>query len=232
MTILAIDTSHHILSVALRRNGSTLGELTTFVKQHHSVRAMPAIEQLMTSCGIDPSELTKIVVAEGPGSYTGLRIGGTIAKTMAWSLQIPLVGISSLAALAGQAHLWEGLVLPFFDARRGTVFTGLYRRNESTLTSVEGDRHVNLAEWIPSLRDVDEHILIISDAIATHREVFEQHMSGDLIRFAPVDVAIPRASVLAQLGENVVGVSAHAYVPQYRRLPEAEVNWLRTQKEH
>ena len=97
MKILAIDTSNDVLGVALLSEDKIIGEYITNLKRNQSVRVMPAIERLLADCGTKPSELDKIVVAEGPGSYTGIRTGVTVAKTMAWSLGVPLSGVSSLA---------------------------------------------------------------------------------------------------------------------------------------
>ena len=98
---------------------------------------MPAIQTLMKDCERVPADLTKIVVAKGPGSYTGVRIGVTIAKTLAWTLKIPLVGISSLEILAsGTGRYFDGYVSPLFDASRGQVYTGLYQyQNGATYIS-------------------------------------------------------------------------------------------------
>lgn len=124
MNILAMDTSNQILGVALLQDEQLIGSITTNIKKNHSIRLMPAINQLMHEVAMTPAELDKIVVAKGPGSYTGVRIGLTTAKSMAWSLDIPVVGISSLEALAWQGHFYDSYICPFFDARRGLVFTG------------------------------------------------------------------------------------------------------------
>src|SRR5574342_1006942 len=130
MTVLAIDTSNYALGVALLEENQVLGEYITNLKKNHSVRIMPAIQTLMKDCERVPADLTKIVVAEGPGSYTGVRIGVTIAKTLAWTLNIPMSGVSSLEVAAASAgRYFDGYVSPFFDARRGQIYTGLYKYN-------------------------------------------------------------------------------------------------------
>src|SRR5574342_1124056 len=152
MTILSIDTSNYALGVALLEEDQVLGEYITNLKKNHSVRIMPAIETLMRDCGKVPADLTKIVVAKGPGSYTGVRIGVTIAKTLAWTLNIPLVGVSSLEILAsGVSRYFDGYVSPLFDARRGQVYTGLYQFVNGKLTVVQQDQLVMLADWVEML---------------------------------------------------------------------------------
>ena len=157
MTILAIDTSNYSLGVALLEENLVLGEYITNLKKNHSVRIMPAIQTLMKDCERVPKDITKIVVAKGPGSYTGVRIGVTIAKTMAWSLKIPLVGVSSLEILAaGTGRYFDGFVSPLFDARRGQVYTGLYAYQDGNLTAVKEDRLVMLADWAESLKGAEQ----------------------------------------------------------------------------
>ena len=111
MTILAIDTSNHTLGIALVRDDTVVGESITYLKKNHSVRAMPTVEALMKECGVAPNELSKIVVAKGPGSYTGVRIGVTIAKTLAWTLSIPITAVSSLETLAANGRYFDGMDL-------------------------------------------------------------------------------------------------------------------------
>jgi len=115
MKILAIDTSNFALGVALLNGNQVVGEYITNVKKNHSVRAMPAIEKLMHDCDMKPVDLDKIVVAKGPGSYTGVRIGVTIAKTLAWTLNIPISGVSSLEVLAANGNVFLGYICPLFD---------------------------------------------------------------------------------------------------------------------
>src|SRR3954470_2873906 len=147
MTILAIDTSNYTLGVALLEENQVIGEYITNLKKNHSVRIMPAIQTLMKDCDRVPADLTKIVVAKGPGSYTGVRIGVTIAKTLAWTLNIPLVGVSSLEILAaGTGRYFDGCLSPLFDARRGQVYTALYQYRHGELTAVVQDQLTMLAD--------------------------------------------------------------------------------------
>src|SRR5690625_1724245 len=127
MNILAIDTSTHVLGVALLKNNQIIGEYVTHLAKNHCVRLMPAIDQLMKDVKMEPDQLDKIVVAKGPGSYTGVRIGLTTAKSLAWTLNIPIIGVSSIEVLAYQGRFFSAYICPFFDARRQMVYTGLYK---------------------------------------------------------------------------------------------------------
>lgn len=111
---------------------------------------MPAIDELLKECGLKPSDLTQIAVAKGPGSYTGVRIGVTIAKTLAWSLNIPVKTVSSLEVLAANGRFFQGLICPLFDARRGQVYTGLYQYRDGKLHGLEEDQNILLEDWLKS----------------------------------------------------------------------------------
>jgi tRNA threonylcarbamoyladenosine biosynthesis protein TsaB len=226
MTILAIDTSNNALGVALFDEDRVLGEYITNMKKNHSVRIMPAIHTLLKDCDRAPADLTKIVVAKGPGSYTGVRIGVTIAKTLAWALNIPLVGVSSLEILAsGAGRYFNGYISPIFDARRGQVYTGLYHYENGSLTTVEQDKLVMLADWTEKLKTSAKPILFIGNDLIIHQEVIQTTMGSQAV-FAAVTEHNPRPSELAILGKNKPGEDIHSFVPNYIRLAEAEAKWL------
>ncbi|MEH7439771.1 tRNA (adenosine(37)-N6)-threonylcarbamoyltransferase complex dimerization subunit type 1 TsaB [Neobacillus drentensis] len=226
MTVLAIDTSNYALGVALLEENQVLGEYITNLKKNHSVRIMPAIETLMSDCERVPADLTKIVVAEGPGSYTGVRIGVTIAKTLAWTLNTPLVGVSSLEILAaGTGRYFDGMVSPLFDARRGQVYTGLYQFVDGKLTVVKQDQLVMLADWVERLSDSDKPILFVGNDLPIHRAKIEEVLGSKAI-FASMTEHNPRPAELALLGKDLAGDDLHSFVPNYIRLAEAEAKWL------
>ena len=122
MKVLAFDTSSKALSLAILEDKQVLAETTINIKKNHSITLMPAIDFLMASLDWAPKDLDRIVVAEGPGSYTGLRIAVATAKTLAHTLNIELVGMSSLLALVPCQQ--EGLFVPLMDARRNNVYAG------------------------------------------------------------------------------------------------------------
>lgn len=226
MTILAIDTSNYALGVALLEDNQVLGEYITNLKKNHSVRIMPAIQTLMKDCERMPADLTKIVVAKGPGSYTGVRIGVTIAKTLAWTLNIPLVGISSLEILAsGPGRYFDGYVSPLFDARRGQVYTGLFQFQDGELVTVEQDQLVLLTNWAERLKDISKQILFVGNDLLIHRPKLEELLGPQAV-FAALTEHNPRPSELGLLGKDKQGEDVHSFVPNYIRLAEAEAKWL------
>ncbi|WP_246946097.1 tRNA (adenosine(37)-N6)-threonylcarbamoyltransferase complex dimerization subunit type 1 TsaB [Bacillus pinisoli] len=229
MKILAIDTSTYVMGVALSDGKTIVGEYITNIKKNHSIRLMPAIEQLMKDCEVTPSMLDKIVVAKGPGSYTGVRIGVSIAKTLAWSLQIPLLGVSSLEQLAWNQSQFEGLICPLMDARREQLYTGLYKKNGEQLESVLDDQNVQLSDWLELLKERKEPVVFLGNDVPIHKEKIKNTLGEQAVISSYLDWN-PRPSVLAQIGLEREADDLHSFVPSYLRLAEAEANWLAANK--
>lgn len=229
MKILAIDTSNEVLGIALMNENVVIGEYITNLKKNHSVRLMPAIERLLADCETVPAQLDKIVVAEGPGSYTGVRMGVTVAKSLAWSLNIPLTGVSSLAVLAAVPRYFEGYIAPLFDARRGLIYTGLYRYQEGSLEVIRSDKNILAKDWAEELKLFEQPILFIGNDISIHKEVFQNELK-EFACFAEATECYPRPSELAKLGMNLPSVNIHSFTPNYIRLVEAEAKWLEEQE--
>ena len=230
MNILAIDTSNQLLGVALLKDNQVIGEVVTNLAKNHSVRLMPAIEKLMNEVDMTPDQLNKIVVAKGPGSYTGVRIGITTAKSLAWALNIPVVGISSLEVLAYQGKFFNGLICPFFDARRGLVFTGVYQWQADQLTSVYEEKNMLMVDALEKLAEEEKEVLFLSPDIAIHQEAIVDAL-GDLAKIPEGPYHLARPANLALAGLDKEPGQTHTLTPNYLRLAEAEANWRQAQKE-
>ncbi|WP_188455044.1 tRNA (adenosine(37)-N6)-threonylcarbamoyltransferase complex dimerization subunit type 1 TsaB [Virgibacillus oceani] len=231
MKILAIDTSNQVLGVALLDDENIIGEFVTNLKKNHSVRLMPAVDRLMKEANMAPEQLNKIVVAKGPGSYTGVRIGMATAKSLAWALNIPIVGVSSLEVLAFQGRLFSSYICPFFDARRGLIFTGLYKWENGEMSLKLDEQNILMEEWLEQLAAKQEKVLILSPDIDMYKETILR-MMGDLAIIPEKPFHIAKPSHLALAGLNREADNTHNLSPNYLRLAEAEANWLKMQKEN
>ena len=229
MNVLAIDTSTNVLGVAVANEKGIIGEQITFTKRNHSVRAMPSIEAILKECGLKPGDLNKIVVAKGPGSYTGVRIGVTIAKSLAWSLGIELTGVSSLEALALNGRYFNGLVCPLFDARRGQIYTSLFKWNNGKLIRLEEDQNVLAVDWANHLQSYNQPILFIGNDTPIHIDTFIEILDDQAV-MAPLTMQHPRPGELALHGMDLPAEDVHSFVPNYVRLAEAEAKWLEAQE--
>ncbi|PLR65577.1 MULTISPECIES: tRNA (adenosine(37)-N6)-threonylcarbamoyltransferase complex dimerization subunit type 1 TsaB [Bacillaceae] len=230
MKAIAIDTSNLTLGIALLDETKVIGEYVTNLKKNHSVRAMPAVEWLMQECDTKPEELERVIVAKGPGSYTGLRIGVSIAKTLAWTLNIPLVGVSSLEVLAAGGTFFNGFLCPLFDARRGQVYTGLYEYGENgVFMNCRKDQNVLLSDWLEELKKEDKKILFLGNDVSMHHEVILETLKSQAV-IASMTEHNPRPAMLGKIGLTKEPEDIHTFVPNYIRLAEAEVKWLEQQK--
>lgn len=227
MIYLGIDTSNSPLTVALMNDQSVLIEETSNLKINHSLTAMPAVEEIMKKAKVAPADLTHIAAARGPGSYTGVRIGLTIAKTLAWSLKIPLHTVSSLKVLAANGRYFDGLICPIMDARRGTVFTGLYAGND--LSSVIEDQHSDLLEFLERVKAYGKPVLFTGIDAAIH-EAAIRGVLGEAAFFSRLQDRLPRASNLILLAQEDESQDVHHAVPEYQRITEAEANYLKSQE--
>lgn len=230
MNILAIDTSNPVMGIAILSENKIVGELVTNIPKDHSGRLMPAIDQLLSDVEMDVKELDKIVVAKGPGSYTGVRIGLTTAKTLAWALDIPIVGISSIEVLAYQGRLSQATICPFFDARRERVFTGLYKWNSDNLEQVYADQNISMKDWLIKLAKDGNEVLFLSPDFNLYKDLINEYL-GELAIIPEFPYHIAKPSHLGLAGMDKEADNVHELTPNYLRLAEAEVNWLKAQKE-
>ena len=218
MKVLAFDTSSKALSLAILEDKQVLAETTINIKKNHSITLMPAIDFLMASLDLTPKDLDRIVVAEGPGSYTGLRIAVATAKTLAHTLNIELVGMSSLLALVPSQQ--EGLVVPLMDARRNNVYAGFYENAQSVLP----EAHLSFAEVLEQVKDA-EQVTFVGEV-----GVFAEQIQERLPQ-ANYQETLPNAANLALWAWDKEVDPLHDFVPNYLKRVEAEENWLKNHTE-
>ncbi|WP_251920973.1 tRNA (adenosine(37)-N6)-threonylcarbamoyltransferase complex dimerization subunit type 1 TsaB [Pediococcus acidilactici] len=224
MKILALDTSNVALSVAVLENDQLLAIQTTNIKRNHSKQLMPIISQTLKTAEVSLADLDRIVVVKGPGSYTGLRIAVTTAKTLAMTLEIELVGISSLAMLVPNAPN-DGLVVPFFDARNQNVFAGIYEKHGMEVTPVVADQHLSFESLLAKINELGRSVYFINN----HFEKFQPMVEDTLRVIAEHSTtlnSLPNAYALGLLGLQKQALeNYYTFVPAYLRVTEAERNW-------
>ena len=220
MKVLAFDTSSKALSVAILDGENLLADVTVNIKKNHSINLMPAIDFLMKSVDLKPTDLDRISVAQGPGSYTGLRVAVATAKTLAYTLNIELVGVSSLYALAAAAD-FDGLVVPVIDARRNNVYAGFYKDGQS----LKDDQHMNFADVIEAVKD-EESVMFVGEVANFNNQIAES------LPQAKVLSVLPSAYAIGKRGQELQPVDVDSFVPSYLKRVEAEENWLKTHIEN
>ena len=140
--ILSLETSTPICSIALHRGGVLLQEKSLDVPGAHSEKLMGMIDSLLKDCQISMKEIEAIAVSEGPGSYTGLRIGVSVAKGLAFAGELPLISVSTLKSLAyGAKQQIEspGLIVAMLDARRMEVYREVFDQELNSITNLDSE---------------------------------------------------------------------------------------------
>ncbi|MGV3088931.1 tRNA (adenosine(37)-N6)-threonylcarbamoyltransferase complex dimerization subunit type 1 TsaB [Streptococcus suis] len=214
MKILALDSSNQALSVALVEDGRLLAETLLAIKKNHSISLMPTVDFLVAQVGWTPKDLERIVVAQGPGSYTGLRVAVATAKTLAYTLQIDLVGVSSLQSLV-PASL-SGRVVPLIDARRNSVYAGVYENGRAT----QADQYWVFEELLASLSGQENLTFVgeVTNFVEQINQAFPE---------AAIQTSLPSAYQLAVIGQDLPVVEVTSFEPAYLKRVEAEENWLK-----
>ncbi len=230
MIILGIETSTKIGSVALADKGEILVETDLSGVMNHSEKLLPAIEKIMAFRKIGFTEISRIAVSIGPGSFTGLRIGLTVARTLAQMLRKKVVGIPTLDCLAAMVPAREALVCPLISAIQGQVYYALYQGSAGQRPKKITDyRLAPIKELEQDLKKRQQKVIFTGEALfsiqASLLKIFPDKSS-----FTVPEVWRPTAAWVSLLGSWYKSQSWPNLVPYYIRPSEAELNWKRKRK--
>ena len=227
MRILAVDTATKSCSVAVTENNSVLGEMTVVSEQTHSKHLLDMIHAVLLEAGLTLPALDGFAVNRGPGSFTGLRIGISSVKGLALAANKPVVGISSLETLAQQVTPTSKLICPLIDARKGEIYTSLYRYDSRGLSRQLEERVLAPQEM---LQNIDERCVFVGSGAILFRGLIVD-LLGDLACFATREQHIIQATTLANLAfkrfEKGKAGKVDDLVPRYIRKSDAELNFSR-----
>ena len=224
MKILALETSAKSVSVAVVENGAVLASAYQNMGLTHSVTLMPLLDSMLKNAGLTAKDMSLIAVAAGPGSFTGLRIGVSAAKGLAWAKELPCCGVSTLAAMARTAADFQGLIIGAMDARRQQIYHALFRGESGRVTRVTEDCAISLEELAAQLRDMPEDKLVVGDGAALCAGYLNDagipcRMAEESHRMQSAVGAALCAEEMAARGETV---TAQGLEPVYLRLSQAE----------
>lgn len=224
MRILAFESSAKAASAALLTDGRLTGESFLNCGQTHSVTLLKLAKDLLSGCGLGPEDVDLVAWANGPGSFTGVRIGAAAAKGFCWGRELPALPVSTLEAMAWNLIDFDGLILCCMDARRDQVYTALFRAERGRLTRLREDRAISLDELTADLQGFDEPIRVVGDgALLTWTSLrkrvdrlvlISEHLRQQ--RAAGVALAGWRAALLGKAEDPALSV------PNYLRLSQAE----------
>lgn len=227
MKILVVDTAEQSSSVALVEDGNLLYEVFSLTKTTHSKTLMQMVSDLIGRMdGLTIQEVDGFVAACGPGSFTGLRIGISVVKGLAFANSKPVAGISSLDGIAWQQVSSEIPVCVMMDAKRGEVYYALYHFNRGHLKIKSEERALSPDNVLKLVGK--EAMFVGSGAVAFQRQIKEA--LGDGALFAPGFQNVVRASALAYAffeKADTLSFSSNILTPVYLRRSDAEINFKR-----
>ncbi len=222
--ILAFETSAKAASVALWEDGKLLGESYQNTGLTHSQTLLSMAEDMLRNCGKTAEDVTAVAVANGPGSFTGVRIGVAAAKGFAWGREIPCVGVSTLEAMARNLGVWDGYVVSAMDARRDQTYTALFRAENGTLTRITEDAALSYAELKETLKNCEKPFFLVGDGAVLCYNTLKEDLPGLVL--PPEHRMHQRATGVALVAEEMLsrGESADgaSLKPNYLRLSQAE----------
>lgn len=224
MLILSFETSAKAASVALLENGKLLGESYQNTGLTHSQTLMVMAQQLLQDCGKTISDLQAVAVAEGPGSFTGVRIGVAAAKGLAWGAELPCYGVSTLEAMALSLGAWQGYVCPVMDARRSQVYNALFCVNCGKLERLREDRAIALEDLSQELAELAGPIFLVGDGSSLTYRTLSDTLPNLVL--PPEHRMHQRASGVALAAQQKIAAglpgNGAALSPNYLRLSQAE----------
>ena len=224
MLILAFETSAKAASVAVHDGKKLLAESYQNTGLTHSQTLMVMAEDALKQCGKTASDVTAVAVAEGPGSFTGVRIGAAAAKGFAWGAKIPCYGISTLEAMAESLGIYQGYVCPVMDARRAQVYNALFYVNRGEITRVAPDRAIALSELGAELKNLTEPVFLVGDGSNLCYNTLLKKVPNLVLppEHRSHQRAVGVAILAARQAEAGIAPSGAELTPNYLRLSQAE----------
>lgn len=221
MLILAFESSGRAASVALMRDEKIISENFRCDGVTHSETLLPMAEKLLDDCGVSIKDIDIFAVANGPGSFTGIRIGVSTVKGLSWALDKPCVGVSTPESMAYLCTQYDGrLICPVQDARRNQVYNALFRIEDGRAVRIRDDRAISLDILTEDLLSFDENVIILGDGT----EVTKAALDKTNVKYttAPEEILWPHAWGVAKASIGKELLTSQELLPVYLRLSQAE----------
>lgn len=220
MKVLALETSAKSVSAAVLDGGAVRASCFSCTGLTHSRTLMPMVEAMLKNAELTLDDMDAVAVAAGPGSFTGLRIGVSAAKGLAWAAGKPCIGVSTLEAMAQNLAHMDALLICAMDARRNQVYNALFEAKNGALTRLTDDRAIAVSELADELAGQTQRMLVLGDGAVLCRDGLAA--AGITCELAPEALRWQNAvgvGLAAQHGERV---SAQQLAPVYLRMSQAE----------
>ena len=220
MLTLAFESSAKAASVALCEDGRLISQVIQCSGLTHSRTLLPMAEDLLKNAEMEMKQIDCFAVAQGPGSFTGIRIGIATVKGLAWAADKPCIGVSTLAAMAWNGVAAGGLICAVMDARRSEVYNALFRIEDGRPVRLCPDRAISLSALTEELRERGEAPFLVGDGTELASAFFrEQHLEH---RVPPENVRWQNAWGVAMEAAGKTLCTSQELLPVYLRLSQAE----------
>ena len=227
MKVLGIDTSSNATSIAVIEDNKLICEYTVNTKTTHSQKLMPMIENMLKISEINVNDMDMISICQGPGSFTGLRIGMATAKALSHVNNLPIVGVNSVELLAGNMNLCDKKICSILDAQRTQVYTGQYKFENNQLVELKGVDVVEIDELIEELKNTNEEWIIVGEAVYKYEDKLKDVSN---INIPAPSHNVSKASSLCSIAinkykNNIDVYDCYSINPLYIRKSQAEVQY-------
>ena len=222
MRILALESSAKAASAALSQDGKLLGQFFLNTALTHSRTLLPMAEDLLKNAGLTLADVDAVAVAQGPGSFTGVRIGVSAVKGLCWGAEKPAIGVSTLEAMAwnGECAGEDTVICCAMDARRSQVYNALFRFEGGKPLRLCPDRAIALDQLAEDVKKCGKRIFVVGDGAELCYTYLEK--SGLPVTLAPECVRMQSAWGVCRAAEGKTPTSAAELLPVYLRLSQAE----------
>jgi len=225
MKILAVDTSASVASVAIMEDEVLLGEYSINNKKTHSQKLLPMIDELLRSLELKIGDIDYFAASSGPGSFTGLRIGITTIKTLAYSVNKQVIAVPTLDALANNVSFSESIICPIMDARNNQVYTALYTCEKGTVHNITEYMGIHISDVCNILNGKNKKVIFLGDGVTIHKAYLKENLSIPC-DFAPASYILQRSASVAEVAMQMLvenrQQSCFDMVPFYLRKSQAE----------
>lgn len=222
MIILAIDSTAVSGSVALVKDKKLVAEFTLNTGNTHSETLLPMVENVLSASGIDVSEIDVFACNEGPGSFTGVRIGASTIKGLAFNTDKPCIGVSTLESLAHNLIYIDGIACPVMNARRNQVYNALFRVKNGNIERLCEDRAIAIDELENELLKYNEPIFLSGDGYDITKNGFTKIQIGNTPETLKYQSGASVAMCALKKYKDGVRTTDLELAPTYLRLPQAE----------
>lgn len=225
MKVLAIESSAVTASVAVMTQETLVAEYTINYKKTHSQTLLPMIDEICRMTETDISDIDIVAVSDGPGSFTGLRIGAATGKGIALAKDKPMVAVPTLEAMSYNLIGDKRLICPIMDARRRHLYCGLYRFDKDKLIRVHEQCLISYEELVDILNNMNEEVVFVGDGIDVAGEYIKDNLNCSY-SFSPAHIKTQRASSVAlaamQMAKEGKIINSDLMKPDYLRPSQAE----------